>query len=116
MRKPRALRPGDRIAIVAPASQSPRAEFDAGVAELRRLGFEPVFDENGVRSHGVRRRPAVTRRPRSTRLERSGIAALVAVRGGYGSVHLLPLLDPSISPPHPRRSSATATTPRFSRG
>ena len=46
MRKPRALRRGDRIAIVAPASPFARDEFDAGVAELRALGFEPVFEES----------------------------------------------------------------------
>ena len=46
MRKPRALGPGDRIAVVAPASAFIRAEFDAGVDELRSLGFEPVYDES----------------------------------------------------------------------
>ena len=46
MLKPRALRPGDRVAVVAPASSFAREAFDAGVAELRRLGFEPVYDES----------------------------------------------------------------------
>ncbi len=44
-RLPAALTPGDRIAIVSPASAFARDEFDAGVAELRRLGFVPVYDE-----------------------------------------------------------------------
>jgi len=44
LRKPRALRPGDRIAIIAPASPFVREEFDAGVEEVRALGFEPVYD------------------------------------------------------------------------
>ena len=43
MIRPRALCPGDRIAIVAPASNCPRDEFDRGVDEVRRLGYEPVF-------------------------------------------------------------------------
>ena len=46
MLKPRALRAGDRLAVVAPASPFARDEFDAGVDELRRLGFEPVYDES----------------------------------------------------------------------
>ena len=58
MRKPRALRPGDRIAVVAPASPFAREEFDAGVAELRALGFEPVYDETRVRAPPLRRRRA----------------------------------------------------------
>ena len=46
MRKPRALAPGDRLAVVAPASPFDREEFDRGVDEIRRLGFEPVYDES----------------------------------------------------------------------
>jgi muramoyltetrapeptide carboxypeptidase len=97
MRKPRALRPGDRIAIVAPASQAPRPEFDAGVAELRALGFDPVFDDHVFDRSAYVAGPAVTRTAAFQRAwSDPAIAALVAVRGGFGSVHLLPLLDPSI--------------------
>jgi muramoyltetrapeptide carboxypeptidase LdcA involved in peptidoglycan recycling len=46
MLKPRRLRSGDKVAVVAPASGFPREEFDKGVAEIRRLGFEPVFEES----------------------------------------------------------------------
>ena len=45
MLKPRAIGAGDRIAIVAPASPFSRDEFDRGVQEIRRLGFEPAYDE-----------------------------------------------------------------------
>ncbi len=46
MLKPRAVRPGDRLALVAPASPFERKAFDAGVVELRTLGFEPVYDDD----------------------------------------------------------------------
>ena len=46
MRKPRPLKSGDRIAVVAPGSPFARDEFDRGVAELRRLGFEPTWEES----------------------------------------------------------------------
>jgi len=42
----RPLRPGGRIALVAPASSFARDEFDAGMAEITRLGFTPVFDDS----------------------------------------------------------------------
>ena len=45
MLKPKALRPGDRLAIVAPASGFDRSDFEHGLAELRALGFDPVYDE-----------------------------------------------------------------------
>ena len=52
MLKPKRLRPGDKVAIVAPASSFLREEFDKGVAEIQRLGFEPVFEESVFAQHG----------------------------------------------------------------
>ncbi len=94
MIKPRALEPGDRIALVSPASPFSREEFDKGVAELKRLGFEAVYDEavfarSGYVSGSPQLRAASWMRAWSD----PDVAALVAVRGGYGSVHLLPFLD-----------------------
>ena len=68
--------------------------FDAGVAELRRLGFEAVFDDGVFARRGytagdpVRRADALRRAWADP-----SISAVIAVRGGYGSVQLLPLLD-----------------------
>lgn len=94
MRKPRALRSGDRIAVVAPASAFNRQEFDAGVAELRALGYEPVYDESVFARAGYLAGDAGTRAAAFRRAwTDDNIAAVIAVRGGYGSVHVLPLLD-----------------------
>ena len=94
MIKPRALKPGDRIAIVSPASSFSREEFDKGIAELKRLGFEPVYDDS------VFERSLFTSGPPELRASalrlawsRPDVAAVMAVRGGYGSVQLLPELD-----------------------
>ena len=46
MLKPRALRPGDRLAVVAPASPFDREAFEQGITEIRRLGFEPAYDDS----------------------------------------------------------------------
>jgi muramoyltetrapeptide carboxypeptidase len=97
MRKPRALRPGDRIAVVAPASAFARVEFDAGVAELRSLGFDPTYEESVFERRAYAAGSATTRAAAFARAWRDpSIAALIAVRGGYGSVHLLPLLGESL--------------------
>ena len=94
MRKPPALRPGDRIAVVAPASPFARHEFDAGIAEIRALGFEPVFEESVFERTGYVAGSAATRaRAWQRAWDDPSIAALVAARGGYGSVQILPLLD-----------------------
>ena len=94
MRKPRALGPGDRLAVVAPASPFEREEFDRGIDEIRRLGFVPVYDDSvfaaeryvagraELRAHAIR---AAWTDP--------SIAGVIGVRGGYGSAQVLPLLD-----------------------
>src|SRR4029079_8846646 len=94
MHKPRALRSGDRIALVAPASPFSRESFDAGVAELRRLGYEPVYDDSVFARHRYLAGDAALRADSFRRAWTDpSIAALMGVRGGYGSVHLLPRLD-----------------------
>ncbi|HWW88813.1 MAG TPA: LD-carboxypeptidase [Vicinamibacterales bacterium] len=94
MLKPRALVPGARLAIVAPASPFTRDEFDRGIAEIRRLGFEPVYDESVFsRQRYVAGPPEVRAAALRSAWRDPSIAGLVAVRGGYGSAQVLPLLD-----------------------
>jgi muramoyltetrapeptide carboxypeptidase len=96
IRKPRALRPGDRIALVAPASGFTIEELQAGCEELRALDFEPVYDmaifERGMFTAGP---PHVRAGVLTRAWDDPSIAAVLAVRGGYGSAELLPLLDPA---------------------
>lgn len=94
MLKPRALVPGDRLAVVAPASAFDRQQFEEGVDELRVLGFEPVYDD---RVFERRRYLAGAPETRAAAIHDAwadpSIAGLVCVRGGYGSAQVLPLLD-----------------------
>jgi muramoyltetrapeptide carboxypeptidase len=94
MLKPRPLQPGDRVALVAPASPSSIEDVEAGCAELRRLGFEPVeAPEASTRALFVAGTAAERASAFMSAWRDPSVAALVAVRGGYGSAHLLPLLD-----------------------
>jgi muramoyltetrapeptide carboxypeptidase len=94
MRKPRALAPGDRLAIVAPASPFTREEFDSGLREIRRLGFVPVYDDSVfARQRYVAGSAAVRAAAIDAAWRDPSIAGLIGVRGGYGSAQLLPLLD-----------------------
>jgi muramoyltetrapeptide carboxypeptidase len=94
MRKPRALVPGDRIAIVAPASPFERSEFDRGVEEVGRLGFVPVYDDTVFARRAY---VAGTAQVRAAAFRAAWddptIAGVIGVRGGYGSAQLLPFLD-----------------------
>src|SRR5687768_5268161 len=102
MVRPPALRPGDRIAVVAPASGCTQEELARGEAELRRLGFEP-FHSNAVLERGTF--SAGSPETRAADFMRAwadpSVAALVALRGGYGSAELLPLMQhlrPALAP------------------
>jgi muramoyltetrapeptide carboxypeptidase len=96
MLKPRALKPGDRLALVAPASPFKRDEFFDGVDEIRRLGFVPVYDESVFARHSngfVAGEPYLRAAAIHNAWSDPSIAGIIGVRGGYGSAQLLPLLD-----------------------
>jgi muramoyltetrapeptide carboxypeptidase len=94
MLKPRALFQGDRLALVAPASPFKREEFDRGVAEIRRLGFDAVFDETVfARQHYVAGSAQLRAAALRAAWHDPSISGIVGVRGGYGSAQILPLLD-----------------------
>jgi muramoyltetrapeptide carboxypeptidase len=94
MLKARALKPGDRLAVVAPASAFTREEFDRGIDEIRRLGFVPVYDDTVfARDRYVAGPPRVRAAAIQAAWADESIAGLIGVRGGYGSIQLLPLLD-----------------------
>ena len=96
MQRPRKLAPGARIAVVAPASPFDQPSFDDGVAELRRMGLEPVWDDSVFARLGfVAGEPSVRAAAIRQALADPTIDAVIAVRGGYGSAQVLPLLDPA---------------------
>jgi muramoyltetrapeptide carboxypeptidase len=93
----RRLEPGDRVALVAPASSFPPEEIASGVAELERLGLEAVYDQS---IFDKQRFVAGSAESRAQAIHQAWtdpeIGALIAIRGGYGSAQLLPLLDTSL--------------------
>jgi muramoyltetrapeptide carboxypeptidase len=101
--KPPALRSGDKIGIIAPASSFNRDAFDAGCGRLRYMGYEPVYSP-GIFERDLYFAGSAERRLRELEemLERDDIAALVGVRGGYGSNYLLEHLDFEIFAAHPK--------------
>jgi muramoyltetrapeptide carboxypeptidase len=101
--KPSALRVGDRVGIVAPASNIQREMLEQGCAGLRRLGYEPfyfdsIFDRDLYFAGSVERR--------TQELEemfcRDDVRAIVCARGGYGSNYLPLVLDPKKIVLHPK--------------
>ncbi|BBO78967.1 peptidase S66 [Desulfosarcina widdelii] len=100
---PRALKPGDRIGIAAPASPFDGKSFEAGLGVLESMGFNPVVPEGLFEKNGFL---AGTDRHRADQLTRlftdPEIDGIICARGGYGSMRILPLLDADVLAKHPK--------------
>jgi muramoyltetrapeptide carboxypeptidase len=95
MIRPPRLRQGSRVALIAPASPVADDRFAAALDRCRRLGLEAV-PGTAARSR-FRGYLSGTDDARHADFEEAigapGIAAIWALRGGYGTMRLLPRLD-----------------------
>jgi muramoyltetrapeptide carboxypeptidase len=101
--KPRALRPGDIVGIVAPASNVKPAELEAGCDALRRAGYRPFYFDS-ILEKDLYFAGSVDRRARELEemFVRDEVSAIVCARGGYGANHLLRELDLEKITAHPK--------------
>ena len=92
--KPRALREGSTIAIAAPASGVSRGEVVEAAARLRNFGFKVKLGDHLSRGFGYLSAPDAQRAADYMRFVRDPeVDCIMAVRGGYGVMRILPLLD-----------------------
>jgi muramoyltetrapeptide carboxypeptidase len=101
--KPPALRPGDTVGIVAPASNVKRTDLEAGCEGLRRAGYKPFYFDS-ILDQDLYFAGSVERRARELEamFARDDIKAIVCARGGYGSNYLLEALDLDVIKSHPK--------------
>jgi len=101
--KPPALRPGDTVGIVAPASNIKRTELEAGCAALQRAGYRP-FHFDSILDQDLYFAGTVERRVRELEemFVRDDIRVIVCARGGYGANYLLEKLDLESIRAHPK--------------
>ncbi len=91
---PAALRSGDTVGIIAPASGFHRDDLEAGCAELLRLGFLPFYLPS-ISQRQLYFAGSVQRRVDEFHemFSRPEVKAILCARGGYGCNYLLPHLD-----------------------
>jgi len=101
--KPPALRPGDTVGIVAPASNVKREDLEAGCEALRRAGYRPFYFDS-ILEQDLYFAGSVQRRAREVEdmFTREEVRAIVCARGGYGSNYLLESLDLRKIKAHPK--------------
>jgi len=94
MIRPPALRPGARIALVAPAGPLEDGAVDRAVDRVRAWGFEPVVGEHAHRRHGYLAAPDPERAADfNTALRDDSVDAIWCLRGGYGVMRILDEID-----------------------
>src|ERR1700690_54802 len=100
--KPPALKPGDTVGIVAPASNVKRADLEAGCEALRRAGY-PLFFLESIFLRSLYFAGSARRRARELEemFSRDEVKALICARGGYGANYLLEELDLEKIKAHP---------------
>src|ERR1700674_1343426 len=101
--KPPALRPGDTVGIVAPASNVRPADLEAGCEGLRRAGYRPFYLDS-ILEQDLYFAGSVQRRVRELEemFARDEGRAIVCARGGYGANYLLDALDLEKIKSHPK--------------
>src|SRR5258706_6035874 len=101
--KPPALKPGDTVGIVAPASNVKRSDLEAGCEGLRRAGYRPFYLDS-ILEQDLYFAGSVDRRARDLEemFARDEVRAIVCARGGYGANYLLEELDLEKIKAHPK--------------
>ncbi|MHB1844965.1 MAG: S66 peptidase family protein [Deltaproteobacteria bacterium] len=93
MLKAPALRPGDRVAIVAPSGPFEREPFERGLAVIEGLGLRPMVDEQLFRRERYLAGSDAERLlALHEAMEGAEARAIWCARGGYGAARLLPAL------------------------
>jgi muramoyltetrapeptide carboxypeptidase len=101
--KPPALRPGDTIGIVAPASNIKPEDLERGCDALRLAGYRPFYFDS-ILEQDLYFAGSVERRVQELEemFVRDDVRAIVCARGGYGANHLLRVLDLEKIKAHPK--------------
>lgn len=95
--RPRRLRPGDTVALVAPAGPVPGELLDAGIEHLRSWGLHVLVGNHVRERHPRLDYLAGNDADRADDLQHAWcdphVAGVLCVRGGYGSMRMLDHLD-----------------------
>jgi muramoyltetrapeptide carboxypeptidase len=86
------LRPGDIVDVIAPASHSPLHKLESGCAWLKSVGLIPRVPKDLIDPEVFFAAPLATQLSHLKEALRSDSKAIWCLRGGYGSMRLIPEL------------------------
>lgn len=92
--KPKRLRAGDKVALVAPASFVSEKSLQTSIEKVKELGLEPVYSEKILGKYGYF---SATDKERAddfnNMIKNLEIKGIILAAGGYGSTRILELID-----------------------
>jgi muramoyltetrapeptide carboxypeptidase len=91
---PGRLKKGDRIGLVTPGSSVTKEQLDDCINKLEELGFRVTYKETVLSEYGYFAGPDRERADELMEMfGREDVDAIWCVRGGYGSIRILDMLD-----------------------
>lgn len=101
--KPKRIKPGDRVGIVAPGSYIDLKELLETVENLQKLGFKTYYTGNVMKRYGyLAGRDEERVQDLHEMFKNPEIDWIIAARGGYGCTRILPMLDYDLIAKHPK--------------
>lgn len=101
--KPKSLKKGDTIGIIAPAGPFNDDRFHKGICQIQNLGFNTKFDKDIFEKKAYL---AGSDARRSDELHKmfsdQEVSAIFCARGGYGSARLIELIDQNVILENPK--------------
>lgn len=94
MYKPRALKPGDTLGLLAPASMTDHQNVDKAIEKLKKMGFNVKVGKSPYERYGyLSGEDKVRADDINSMFKDKEIDGIICTRGGYGTPRILPLLD-----------------------
>jgi muramoyltetrapeptide carboxypeptidase len=102
---PGALKEGDTIGIIAPASAPDMKQLSLSVNKLSKYGYKFILGQNIrklVQRNSLAAPPIDRAKELNDAFRDDNIKMILCARGGYGSIHILPYLDYDMIREHPK--------------
>ncbi len=101
--KPKKLKLGDTLGIIAPASPLNESSFELAISKVKDLGFKPKYSESARQFTGFLAGDDQTRlNDLHEMFEDDEVDGVISLRGGYGSARLLNSIDYQLIKKHPK--------------
>ena len=101
---PAFLKKGDKIALISPSYTTPDSNIQKTADVIKEWGFSPVIGKNVGKLEAGKYAGTAEERAEDfiTALKDTSIKAILANRGGYGTIQLVDLIDPKLVKKNPK--------------